>query len=632
MLTYFLLVSLCWLVFYGLYYSLLSRETFFRLNRIYLIISLLCGVIAPFGQVFIEVPTTSPTVVMLEPFVVTAKAFQHKLAFNTESLSRFIGRVMSLQFLIQLVYWLGVSVMTGRFLIGLFQIFRIYKNGKKEACEGFTTVYTEGVHLPFSFSNYIFINPNVLEKADIQQIIQHEKAHVMQRHSLDVVFVEILNILFWWNPIIYFYRHSLRNIHEYLADAAVLRSVSTPQYGRLLIKQSQSGPALALANHFIFSQLKKRIIMMTRNRSQRASLLKYAIAAPLFTVLLTLFAMPNNEVMAKTKDLSTKMDETVKAIDKEIKQKTNAQTVENKAVKPILIENTPVEIIASKSNYAPDPIVVLGNGQWGGNTLVDEFKKQVKLICVEGLNGKESSMKITSFIMLRLSRNSDPVQVKNKGGEFNNDAITVIQRAKEGDQYSFMSIKVTDGIKERDMGNMSFSIRDNSVNGNDSYDVPPSSKSVEPINSTIPQERPKQLMIIEQDTSKDKVFSIVEEQPEFAQGQAALFKWLGQNIKYPKISRDNGVQGTVYVGFVVEKDGAISDVTIKRGVRGIIRDTVTIMEVNGLKGNKIVQIVDYSLDEEAKRVIKAMPKWKPGKNQGEVVRVAYILPIKFKLE
>ena len=84
MLTYFLQVSLCWLVFYGLYYSLLSRETFFSLNRIYLIISLLCGLIAPFGKVFIEVQTTSPTVVMLEPFVVTAKAFQHKLAANTE--------------------------------------------------------------------------------------------------------------------------------------------------------------------------------------------------------------------------------------------------------------------------------------------------------------------------------------------------------------------------------------------------------------------------------------------------------------------------------------------------------------------------------------------------------------------
>ena len=512
MLTYFLQVSLCWLVFYGLYYSLLSRETFFRLNRIYLIISLLCGLIAPFGQVFIEVQTTSPTVVMLEPFVVTAKAFQHKLADNTEG-------VMSLQFLIQLVYWLGVSVMTGRFLIGLFQIFTLYKKGKKEAGEGFTTVYTEGAHLPFSFFNYIFIDPTILEKADIQQIIQHEKAHVMQRHSLDVVFVELLNILFWWNPIIYFYRHSLRNIHEYLADAAVLRSVSTPQYGRLLIKQSQSGPALALANHFIFSQLKKRIIMMTRNRSQRASLLKYAIAAPLFTVLLTLFAMPNNEVMAKTKDLSTKMDETVKAIDK--------------GVKPQIVANKPIKLRIDSSK----PLL-------NQELIAEDLKNSANL-----------------------------------------------------------------------------------------YHVPPSTKSVEPINSTMPQESTSPIMIIEQDTSKRDVMTKVDEKPEFKGGQKELFKWLGNNIKYPENAVKNKTEGTVYVGFVVEKDGSISNVEVKRGVPIVAIDTI--VQINPTTYAQTVKLVKSELsdiNDEAKRVIKAMPKWKPGKNKGKLVRVAYILPIKFKLE
>ena len=626
MLTYFLQVSLCWLVFYGLYYSLLSRETFFRLNRIYLIISLLCGLVAPFGQVFIEVQTTSSTVVMLEPFVVTAKAFQHKLTSNTEVM-------FTLQLFIQLVYWLGVSVMTGRFLIGLFQIFRIYKNGKKEAGEGFTTIYTEGVHLPFSFSNYIFINPNVLEKSDIQQIIQHEKAHVMQRHSLDVVFVEILNILFWWNPIIYFYRHSLRNIHEYLADAAVLRSVSTPQYGRLLIKQSQSGPALALANHFIFSQLKKRIIMMTRNRSQRASLLKYAIAAPFFTVLLTLFAMPNNEVMAKTKTLSTKMDETVKAIDKEIKQKTNAQTIENRAVKPVLNQNAPVEIIASQSNYAPDPIPVLGNGQTGGIITAEEFKNQTKMICLEGKNGKESTMRITGFIMVHVPVKDDPRQVNHVGGEFNTDALRLTQYAKAGDQYSFMSIKATDGTKEYDMGSMSFFIKDNSKGFGDLYDVPPSTKSTEPIKSTIPQESTPTIMIIESDTSKSDVMTKVDELPEFKGGQKELFKWLGSNIKYPQNAVKNKTEGTVYVGFVVEKNGAISNVEVKRGVPIVSVDTIVQIDpISYAQKVKIVRNEDKAIDEEAARVIKAMPKWKPGKNKGKLVRVSYVLPIKFKLE
>ena len=372
---------------------------------------------------------------------------------------------------------------------------------------------------------------------------------------------------------------------------------------------------------------------MTRNRSQRASLLKYAIAAPLFTVLLTLFAMPNNEVMAKTKDLSTKMDETVKAIDKNIKQKTNTQTVENKAVKPGLNQNAPIQVIALQPNYSPDPIPVLGNGQTGGIITAEEFKKQTKMICLEGINGKESSMKITSFILVHVPVKDDPRQVNNKGGQFNNDAVTVIQRAKAGDQYSFMSIKATDGVKEWNMGSMSFFLRDKLVDANDSYDVSPASKSMEPIKSTIPPESTIPIMIIEQDTSKSDVMTKVDELPDFKGGQAELFKWLGSNIKYPENAVKNKTQGTVYVGFVVEKDGSISNVAVKRGVPIVSVDTI--IQINPNTYAQTVKLVKSELsdiNDEAKRVIKAMPKWKPGKNKGKLVRVSYVLPIKFKLE
>jgi BlaR1 peptidase M56/Gram-negative bacterial TonB protein C-terminal len=513
MLTYSLQVSLCWLVFYGLYYSLLSRETFFRLNRIYLIISLLCGLIAPFGQFFIEVKTNSQTVIMLETFVVTASAFQKNLASNTEGW-------LSLRVVLQVVYGLGVGVMSLRFLIGLFKIFKLYKNGKKVQNEGFITVHTclsdrqaDEVHLPFSFFNYVFINENVLEKGDIPQIMEHEQAHVSQGHSYDVILLEVLKIIFWWNPVIYFYRHSLRNIHEYLADAAVLRWVEKPVYGRLLIKQSQSGPALVLANHFIFSQLKKRIIMMTRNRSQRASLLKYVIAFPLFTVLLTLFAIPNNEIMAKTKDLSEKVNETVEA--------TSSQNKSNKALSP------------AKLTLKSDTNTPLLNEQ----LIVQDLKKDANLF---------------------------------DGG-----------------------LPMRQGIAQGG------------------------------------------ILIALKDTSKDDIFTVVEEAPEYQGGMPALFKWLGQNIRYPKVARENSIQGTVFVGFVVEKDGSISGIDIKKGVKGIIRDTLVVVgfsETNGVKGTKIVEREDHSIDNEAKRVIAAMPKWKPGRDKGVPVRVAYTLPIKFKLE
>ncbi|HEY3369902.1 MAG TPA: energy transducer TonB [Prolixibacteraceae bacterium] len=103
------------------------------------------------------------------------------------------------------------------------------------------------------------------------------------------------------------------------------------------------------------------------------------------------------------------------------------------------------------------------------------------------------------------------------------------------------------------------------------------------------------------------VFFIVEEMPEFPGGDAALRAFLAQSVKYPTIAQENGIQGKVYVNFVVDKDGGISNVKIARGV-------------------------DPALDKEAIRVVNSLPKWKPGKQGGKPVRVSYTVPINFILQ
>lgn len=104
-----------------------------------------------------------------------------------------------------------------------------------------------------------------------------------------------------------------------------------------------------------------------------------------------------------------------------------------------------------------------------------------------------------------------------------------------------------------------------------------------------------------------KVFDVVEQMPSFPGGQGALMSWLGSNIKYPVVAEENGVQGRVVCTFVVERDGSITDVKVVRGV-------------------------DPSLDKEAVRVLKAMPKWIPGKQNGSAVRVKYTVPVTFRLQ
>ncbi len=120
------------------------------------------------------------------------------------------------------------------------------------------------------------------------------------------------------------------------------------------------------------------------------------------------------------------------------------------------------------------------------------------------------------------------------------------------------------------------------------------------------EEKEVKTQVIEQKVEAE-VFLIVEEPPTFPGGEAALYKWLGENLKYPEEAKELGIQGRVFVSFVVEPDGSTSNAVVKRGIGG-------------------------GCDEEAIRIVKAMPKWGPGKQRGQPVRVQFNLPIKFTLQ
>ena len=113
--------------------------------------------------------------------------------------------------------------------------------------------------------------------------------------------------------------------------------------------------------------------------------------------------------------------------------------------------------------------------------------------------------------------------------------------------------------------------------------------------------------IEEEEVVEQEIFQIVEEMPAFPGGEVKLMEHIAKNIKYPQIARESGIQGRVFVGFVVEPDGSISNVKLLRGIGG-------------------------GCDEEAMRVIKGLPKWKPGKQRGKAVRVSYQIPVNFKLQ
>ena len=199
-----------------------------------------------------------------------------------------------------------------------------------------------------------------------------------------------------------------------------------------------------------------------------------------------------------------------------------------------------------------------------------------------------------------LEKPKEKAEVKQKKVEIQQPE-KVVERVKSSVKFTAPVIKKDDEVKPEDelknqdeLLNTKTAIGALDVKGNDDKDG-----EVLKLKETVAQPEPK--------PEVEKVFEVVEQMPSFPGGDKALLEYLSNNIKYPVVAQENGVQGRVVVSFVVEKDGSITDV-------------------------KVVRSVDPSLDKEAARVVKSMPRWIPGKQNGSAVRVKYNVPVSFKLQ
>lgn len=274
MITYIIQTSFTWILLLIIYVCFLQKESFFVWNRFYLLFSLIIGLLLPWVHLEISSANWLQTAVLLEEVRVGAE--QGVAAVSTSS----FGSLGSYFFII---YCFGFVFSLARMLVEFYQIRKLYKGGIVQQKDGYYLVETKTAHGPFSFGNYLFINPTIaVTSAEYQYILKHEIAHIRQFHSIDIVFAEFLQCLFWFNPLIFLYKNALRDQHEYLADQAVLQDASIKEYGQLLITQSITGLHIEVANHFIYSQLKKRINMMTKKNPARVPFLKYALSLSAF--------------------------------------------------------------------------------------------------------------------------------------------------------------------------------------------------------------------------------------------------------------------------------------------------------------------------------------------------------------
>ena len=291
-LTYDLKVAVLIAVFYMFYRLLLARETFHRVNRIVLLLTALASFVLPLCVI-----TMHRTVEMNASVLVEGGMWhvERDMSDAEYSLSSLLLPLASILFIIGLVATFAHT------LWSVFRILSLIKHSEQHPQDDGTILCVTGNAdlAPFSWMHYIVMNRSDYETRDAA-ILAHERGHIRLHHSWDVLLVDVLTALQWFNPAIWMLRSDLRAIHEYEADGAVLsQGINARQYQYLLITKAGGIGGYSLANGITHSALKNRINMMLHTKSPRRSLLKLLALVPIVGVTLALNAETVTDVVYK---------------------------------------------------------------------------------------------------------------------------------------------------------------------------------------------------------------------------------------------------------------------------------------------------------------------------------------------
>ena len=323
-------------LFFGFYWLTLRRSNLFRLRRFYLVGTLTLALVLPF--VSLEMPsrvtavaqpytqhfgmTQEPAVVQVDVAGETKTEAVESTADMTNMTTETRGttetaKTFSFKDIIWYGYVLGCGVVFILLVVKLFKTFRYYRRSvlSDELSTGDMCVRVLGEpdgNLPFSFLRSVFVNPEVFTESELQQVLRHERTHVRQRHTWDLLFTEAVRVMQWFNPVIYLYARELSSVHEYLADEAVLScGTSRRDYLELLYKQLCVGKFVPVGNSFRHLLTKKRILMMNQPVKRRVSAWWLLALVPIIAGLLLVNCHPKTEMVAEEEAVEEVIDEPV---------------------------------------------------------------------------------------------------------------------------------------------------------------------------------------------------------------------------------------------------------------------------------------------------------------------------------
>lgn len=542
-----MLVNFYLILFFGFYALLLRKETFFQLNRIYLVAAAVLSFLIPLIQadwvtnLFItqQVQRTvySGVLMNISPgFVVSAKD-------SGITLGEIVGAVY-ITVTLMLVIRLGWQLLVLK---------RAINQPSPSAA--------------YSFFKKISLGENVPQSS---VVAEHEAVHATQWHSLDVMIIETVMIINWFNPVVYLYRFAIKYIHEFIADRQVIeQGTDKVDYALLLLSQTFETDTHNLVIPFYnHSLLKERIKMLQKNKSHRIMLAKYGLSAPLFILMMIL----SSATLKNSKAVNVISKKTEKALAMPAENIVNVVSsngqipAANKVINSVLdkqpntvktADTIPDTRVFSMVEVMPE---FPGGLQAFGKFLADN----IKYPDADKTNKVEGRV-YTSFIVEKDGSLSDIKAMRGPSETLKQAAVNALLK----------SPKWKPGVQNGHVVRVSFTV---------------------PVSFTLPD-------------ADNQVYSMVSgKMPMFPGGLEAFGKFLTEKIKYPKEDRENGVSGKVFCTFIVEKDGTLSDIKAVRGPSA-------------------------TMNAEAVRVLMLSPKWTPGTdNNNKPVRTSYTVPINFTLE
>ena len=295
-------------IFLLFYKLLLEKERMHHFKRFFLLTALVASFIIP-QVVFTEYVETVPTAAVTQVLTLNEPQEITPVVHVIEK------SPMNWSLILWTIYGLGVAVFGFRFLLNLTKIWQRVKRNTLINNNFIVRVLLKEQLPPHTFLRYIFLNKQRFESKNIpDSVIKHEETHALQWHSLDVLFIELLQILFWFNPMIYVYKKTIKLNHEFLADSAVLNGQEDHLiYQNTLLSYLSNDSfythqSVGIANAINYSSIKKRFIIMKKQTSKKSILLRSLLLLPLLAIMLYSFSNRKEKFVSKPDDYSINGD------------------------------------------------------------------------------------------------------------------------------------------------------------------------------------------------------------------------------------------------------------------------------------------------------------------------------------